>query len=420
MARRVCFKYGKGTIEVPLPDGEVLATLSLRGRPPLTDPAAAIRDALRRPIASPPLAEVIRPGDSVCVLLNDPTRLANTDTFLPVLLDELNRAGVRDQDIFGVFATGSHRALTEAEVKAIAGKAAGRIRLFNHDATDQAGLAYAGRTSRGNEVYLNRRVLEADRVILTGGIVYHFFAGFGGGRKAMVPGVAGYQTIQFNHRLMLEPGAEIGRLAGNPVHEDLLEAARLGSPDFLVNVVLDEARRFLGVFAGDLVAAHEAGCRLVREVYGVPLARQADLVVASAGGHPKDINVYQLQKTMDNAVLAARPGGVVILLAECPEGHGNDTYHRWMTNYRSPERIEAAIREHFELGGHKAYAVTRLMRRAHFILYSSLPESLARELLFEPAASPEKAVAAALERLGTDRLAMVLMPDAGLTVPTAM
>ncbi len=413
----VTMKYGRGTVEVPLPAGEVLATLRVGETPPLADPAGAIRKALRTPIGSPPLAEVVQPGEIVCVLLNDPTRLANTDFFLPILLDELNRAGVRDGDIFGVFATGSHRPLTEAEMKAIAGRGAGRIQLYNHDSRDEVGLAYAGRTSRGNEVYINRRVLEADRVILTGSVVYHFFAGFGGGRKALVPGVAGFQTIQANHGMMLEPGAEIGRLAGNPVHEDLVEAARLGSPDFLLNVVLDDARRFLGVFAGDFVAAHEAACGLVRQVYGVPLKAQADLVVAGAGGHPKDINVYQVQKAMDNAALAVRPGGVVVLLAECPEGHGNETYHRWMTTHRTPERIEAAIRERFELGGHKAYAVTRLMRRARFVLCSGMPPTLARELLFTPAANPREAVELALEMLGTRTPSIVVMPDAGLTVP---
>ncbi len=415
----VTMKYGRGTVEVPLPAGDVLATLRVREMPPLADPTAAIKKALRAPIGSPPLTEVVSPGDVVCVILNDPTRLANTDFFLPILLDELNRAGVRDSDIFGVFATGSHRPLTEAEMRAIAGRGADRIRLYNHDSRDEVGLAHVGRTSRGNEVYINRRVLEADKVILTGSVVYHFFAGFGGGRKALVPGVAGFRTIQFNHRMMLEPGAGIGRLAGNPVHEDLVEAARMGSPDFLLNVVLDDARRFIGVFAGDFVAAHEAACRLVRQVYGVPLKAEADLVIASAGGRPKDINVYQVQKAMDNAVLAARPGGVVVLLAECPEGHGNETYHRWMTTHRTPDRIEAALREHFELGGHKAYAVARLMRRARFVLGSALPPALARDLLFTPAADPREAVALALEMLGTPTPSMIIMPDAALTVPIA-
>jgi lactate racemase len=273
-----------------------------------------------------------------------------------------------------------------------------------------------GKTSRGNDIYFHERVVEADHVICTGSVVYHFFAGFGGGRKAMFPGVAAYETICRNHALMLEPGAVMGKLKGNPVYEDQIEGTEMLRPSFLLNVVLNEKREFLEVFAGDYIQAHRKACELVESVYGTPLDSPADLVIASCGGYPKDINVYQLQKTMDNAWLAVREGGVIIILGECIEGVGDDLYLEWMKKYKTPERIEAEIRSHFIVGGHKAYAVTRLMKKAHFILLSGLDPDLARTLLFTPAKDMNEAMKMAFARLGP-KPKILLMPQASLTVP---
>lgn len=166
-------------------------------------------------------------------------------------------------------------------------------------------------------------VTQADHVICTGSVVHHFFAGFGGGRKAILPGVAYYETIRKNHSLMFDPNAVIGRLEGNPVYHDQIEGAEMCRPTFLLNVVLNEKKELLKVFAGDNIEAHSACCKFVDEVYGVKIKQEADLVIASCGGYPKDINVYQLQKSMDNAWCAIRSGGVVIIFGECVEGSGS-------------------------------------------------------------------------------------------------
>jgi nickel-dependent lactate racemase len=298
----------------------------------------------------------------------------------------------------------------------VGSEAAARVALANHDCRDDANLVKVGRTSRGNDVYVNRLLAEGDRIVLTGSIVYHFFAGFGGGRKAIVPGCAGRSTIQFNHAMMLDETAIAGRLAGNPVHEDLLEGARMLRPDFLFNVVLNGEKEIAGIFAGELDAAHQAGCALVDRLYGVDVPQLADLVVASCGGWPKDINVYQAQKTMDNAARAVRKGGVIVLLAECPEGAGNDTYLAWMRRYRTPEAITRATRECFELGGHKAYAVTRLLQKAEIVLVSGMKPESVRELLLTPAASAAEAMEMVRKKLGPHPKT-IIMPDGGLTVP---
>ena len=215
---------------------------------------------------------------------------------------------------------------------------------------------------------------------------------------------------------MLHPGAGLGRLTGNPVYEDQVEGTQMCRPTFLLNVVLNEKKEFLGIFAGDYIQAHLEGCKFVESIYGVPLDAPADLVIATCGGYPKDINVYQMQKTMDNAWLAVREGGVVILLAECIEGVGSDMMIEWMKKYQTPERIEEEVRKNFIIGGHKAYAVTRLMKKATFILVSSLPPELANLLLFTPAASLDEALNIARKKLGAAP-STLLMPQGGLTVP---
>lgn len=415
--------YGKTSLCLELPPERVLGCLHTGLAAPLAEDEPGLRRhvlaALRQPIGAPPLAQIVDAGDRVVVIANDQTRLARTELFLPLILDELNEAGVCDGDVTVLFALGAHRPLSPDEMIGLVGaEAAHRVRLVNHDCRDGDRLAHVGRTKRGNEVFVNQLLLDADRVILTGSIVYHFFAGFGGGRKAVVPGCAALSTIQHNHAMMLDPNAVIGRLDGNPVHEDLLEAAKLIRMDFLLNVVLNEYHQVVGLFAGDVEAAHRAGCSFVDALYGVPIERRADLVVASCGGWPKDINVYQAQKTMDNAIQAVREGGVVILLAQCPEGAGNDTYLEWMRRYRTPQAIAHATRTSFQLGGHKAYAVTRLLAHAEIVMVSDMPADDVGELLLTPASSLPEALRLAEERLGP-KPSVIVMPQGSLTLPRA-
>jgi len=411
------FRYGKGELAFSLDPAHVIDELTIRRFPEIPDPAAAVREAIRRPIGSPPLRELVRPGQTVAFIVNDPTRVARSDVFMPILLDELNAAGVPDEHMRIVFSLGTHRAMTPAEMTAEVGPAvAARVQMHNTDCFDDRQFTFFGTTSRGTRVGFNRLVTEADHIVCTGSLVHHFFAGYGGGRKAMLPGVAAYETIRHNHSMMFHPNAVIGRLDDNPVYLDQIEGVEMCRPSFLLNVVLDEDKRFLKVFAGDYVAAHREACAFVDQVYGAEVKRQADLVIASCGGCPKDINVYQLQKTMDNAWCAVREGGVVIILGECCEGSGSAHYEQMMRECRTPERVEAVLREKFEIGAHKAYAVTRLMKKAEFILVSGLAPDFARMLLFTPARTVEEALALAYRRLGPAPT-ITLMPMGALTVP---
>jgi len=411
------FRYGEGQIRFALDPGLVAGELRIKEYPPIPNAVSAIREAIRKPIQSKPLREIVRSDQTVAFLVNDPTRVANSHVFMPILLEELKAIGVPDKNMFIMFAAGAHRELAEAEMVEMVGPdVAQRIKMYNTNAKDPAQFTHVGTTSRGNAVYFQTRVVEADHIICTGSITYHFFSGFGGGRKAMLPGVAAYETIRRNHALMLEPGAGLGRLKGNPVYEDQIEGAEMRRPSFLLNVVLNERKEFLKIFAGDYIQAHLEACKFVEEIYGTAIPQPADLVIASCGGYPKDINVYQLQKTMDNAWMAVREGGVVIILGECAEGVGSELYLQWMQEYKTPERIEEKIRSDFVVGGHKAYAVTRLMKKAKFILVSGLDSALARTLRFTAAGDMNEALEIALAKVGP-KPRILLMPQGSLTVP---
>lgn len=411
------FKYGKAVIPFSLDPQLVMGELTIKDHPPMKDPVAEIQKAIRNPIQSKPFGEIVKPGQTVCFLVNDPTRVANSHVFMPLLLNELNSAGIPDKDMFIMFAVGAHRALPAEEMAQLVGaETAKRVKMYNSDARNPKEFKYAGKTSRGNDIYFHKRAMEADHIICTGSIVYHFFAGFGGGRKAMFPGVTQYESICRNHALMLDQAAVIGKLKGNPVYEDQVEATEMKRPSFLLNVVLNEKKEFLKAYAGDYIQAHLEACKFVESIYGTPIPGLADLVIASCGGYPKDINVYQLQKTMDNAWLAVRQGGVVIILGECVEGVGDDLYLDWMKKYKTPEKIEAEIRANFVVGGHKAYAVTRLMKKAQFILLSGLGPELSRTLLFTPAKNMKEALQMAYAKLGPNPR-ILLMPQGSLTVP---
>jgi nickel-dependent lactate racemase len=391
--------------------------LTIKRFPEIADPSAAVIQAIRHPIGSPPLREIVKPGQTAAFIVNDPTRVARSDVFMPILLDELNAAGVPDANMRIVFSLGTHRAMTDAEMTEEVGAAvAARVKMHNTDPFDDRQFTFLGTTSRGTKVGFNRLVTEVDHIICTGSIVHHFFAGYGGGRKAMLPGVAAYETIRHNHSMMFDPNAVIGRLDGNPVYLDQIEGVEMCRPSFLLNVVLDEDKRFLKVFAGDYITAHREACVFVDQVYGAGVKREADLVIVSCGGYPKDINVYQLQKTMDNAWCAVRDGGVVIIVGECCEGSGSAHYEQMMRECKTPERVEAVLRANFEVGAHKAYAVTRLMKKAEFILVSGMDPEFSRMLLFTPAQTVEQALALAYQKLGPTP-SITLMPMGALTVP---
>lgn len=293
-----------------------------------------IEYALDHPIGAGPLEEAVRPGDKVCILISDITRRWHQPSaYLPILVERLNRAGIPDRDILILCATGTHsRQTREEQVSLVGEELYRRIRFRDHQCDDKEHLPYMGTTSRRTPVWLNSYAMACDKIILTGGVVYHFLAGFGGGRKSIVPGIAGRETINTNHNNALNKGLGSGSnpracngnmTEDNPFYSDLMECAAFAKPAYLLNVIVDDSYQIVGAFAGDWREAHAQAAKAVEKLDGVPVPRRAPLVIASAGGYPKDINLYQTSKTLSNALAAAAPGGTIVLLSQCREGFGD-------------------------------------------------------------------------------------------------
>lgn len=414
------YKYGHGYKDFSLEQEKLMAEIKVAEMAPLTDLKQAVLDAIYHPIDSKPLNELLQPGQKVAFICNDPTRVANSHDFMPILVEELNKMGIKDEDMRIVFALGTHRKMTQEEmIEAVGEDVAKRLPMYNSDCNKQEDFEYFGETSFSTPVWLNKLICDVDLVIMTGTIVHHFFSGFGGGRKAVLPGVAAMETIRRNHSLMMSPDAQLGKLHGNPVYEDQMEGVRLFAKEhrmFLFNAILDAKKQFLKIFAGDWEKAHLEACKFVDKVYGVEIDAPADIVIASCGGYPKDINVYQLQKTMDNAWCAVKNGGVVIIIGECEEGSGSAALEKALQEHPSPDAIKAQLEKNFVIGAHKAFAITRLMKKAKFILVSALDKKIASDLLFEAVDNVDEAIKLAKKYVGSD-YKIILMPQGSLTVP---
>ena len=413
-------KYDKGTLSFNYDDSDILQILQTKYYPGLADPQSALLKVLDEPIGCRPFKDIIKPGDKVAFICNDTTRLANTHELMPVLVRELNRLAVPDANIQVVFALGTHRTMTEEEVaQTLTEDIAGRLKSHMSVSTQTKDFRYFGMTSRNTPVWIHQALCDVDHVIMTGSVVHHYFSGYGGGRKAILPGCAAMETIRMNHSHMLDVNARLGVTEGNPCYEDQMEGVALFAKNrslFLINTVLNSDHETVKIFAGHYREAHLAACRFVDDVYGVKLEEPADLVIASCGGYPKDINVYQMQKTMDNAVCAVREGGVVILLAECSEGSGSKKLEETFRRLKTPEAIRKELEEDFQIGANKAYAITRPLSRADFILVTNLNKELARTMHFTAVDTVEEAIALAKTKLG-DHPKTVLMPEGSVTVP---
>jgi nickel-dependent lactate racemase len=414
-------RYGRETLALP-PDLFPRTDL-LTPTPPAILPSenGHIGYRLGHPAGARPLSRLARRGDRVAIAISDVTRYSATDKILPFLLRETDEAGIPRDRVTLFVARGTHRAMTEAEVRdAVGPEIDSGIHVEQSD--PDGDLATLGTTSRGTNVLVSRRLMEHDRIVLTGTISFHYFAGFGGGRKALVPGCAGRETAHQTHFRIFRtdgpgkhPMAAPGILAGNPVHEDLVEAVSMASPTFLVNTLLTPEKRIFDLVAGHWQKAHEEGCARYAKHFRVRIAKRYPLVIASAGGFPKDINLIQSHKALDNAFLATEPGGVLILLAECPDGFGSPTFFPWF-RHKDPDEMERELRANYQIYGQTAHAVLAKTRACRVILVSSLPPEDVETMGMTPAATLPDAIRAAKRVLGGLPVPLVI-PDAGYVLP---
>lgn len=415
---QVQIPYGATNLSVRLP--EHATVFRAQHAAALADEHAAFLAALRAPIASAPLAERVRSQDRVAIIISDVTRPTPNERIVPWILEELSFIP-RSQFVI-LNGTGSHRANTREELVQMLGKEiVDSVEIVNHDAFADDELVYRGTTPAGAPVWINRRYLEADFRIVTGFIEPHFFAGFSGGPKGVIPGLGGIKTIQVLHSAPLigDPRATWAILKGNPVHEGIRQAVALCPPDFMVNVTLDQERHITGVYAGDYIEAHYAGCDRVLQQAMQAVDEPFDIVITSNNGYPLDQNLYQSVKGMTAAAQIVRQGGAIVMLAECRDGlpdHGS--YKTILQMRETPLALLKMINgPTFQM--HDQWQVQKqalVQLQADVYLHSSLPANVVQAAKLIPAPDVQATIEQLLVRYGANARIAVL-PEGPLMVP---
>lgn len=390
--------YGKDSVRFNFDERRyrVLSGSSADDRP-LTD--AEIGEALDKPIESPPLDELVAPGDSLLLVVSDATRATASAQILNLLVRRVIQSGVSPADITIIFATGIHRRVTPDEkVELLTPFLAQRVRTIDHDAYDFSGMISLGVTERGTPIELNRAIRDFDHIIITGAVGFHYFAGFTGSRKSICPGLASAKTIEATHMLALDfetggrrAGVGTGQLDGNAVHEECERIAGMVQPRFSVNTVVDDRGRAVRVYAGDWRAAHRLGCSHYLAEHSVGIDARRDLVIVSCGGSPYDINLIQAHKALEMAVHACTESGTIILLAQCRDGLGRPDFLKWFAE-RDSAALADRLREDYEVNGQTAWALLTKAERYQIHLVSGLPDEEVRRMRMNPARSLDDAV----------------------------
>lgn len=401
------FDYDSARFEVLAPDERELH--------PLSD--AEIGAALESPIGSPPLEDLVAAGDSALIVASDATRATGSAQIFNLLVRRLIQTGIAPADIAIIFATGIHRPVTaEEKVELLTPFIAQRIRTIDHDAYDPAQFVHVGVTELGTPIEVNRALKDFSKVILTGAVSYHYFAGFTGGRKAICPGLASARTIEATHMLALDfarggrrAGVAAGQLKGNAVSEECDRVASIVDPTFLINAIVDERGRAEQIFAGDWRAAHTRACEAYAAGHSRHIAAKREVVIVSCGGSPYDINMIQAHKALDMAAHACSEGGTIVLLAECADGLGRVDFLKWFESADSLA-LEGRLREAYEVNGQTAWALLTKAERFRVQMVSQLSEDDVRRMRMIPARSFNEA----LQQIGSDSTGYIMPRGAAL------
>lgn len=412
--RKIQFGYGKTKMAVEIEEKNLLASLLPKKQENCEDVQTILESSLSHPIGTKKLGKMAKAGQKVVLIISDVTRPCPSYKILPFVVKELSEAGVKDEDMLIVSGLGSHRRQTSEEHRRLVGeKIYQRIKFVDSDVED---FVLVGESSKGTPYEVFRPVAEADLRVAVGNIDYHYFAGYSGGCKAIVPGVCTRRTIEKNHSMMLLDEAKVGQADGNPVRADIEEILGFLSLDFIVNVVLNEKKEIVAAVSGHPIKAHRAGCLVLDQMYKQPIKELADIVIASPGGLPKDLNVYQTQKALDNAQWAVKEGGIIILVGECSEGYGEKTFECWVNEATCAGDLIERIQADFKLGGHKAAAIAKVTQKARVFMVSCLPKEKVEKLYMTPFNDLQAAYDAAIGEKG-ENASVYCMTVGGTTLP---
>ncbi len=402
--------YGTYEIGLALPAAAQVDWLSYQNPSPATDARRIILDALDAPVGSPRLRQLAVGKKNAAIVISDSTRLAPSSLFLPELIAELQQAGMQDDQIKIIVALGAHRQLSKEELSLLTGERIfHKIGVFNHS-SDSRDCVYLGTTSRGTPVEINRLVAESELLILTGNIEPHRLAGMSGGVKALVPGVASLRCIEHNHGLSMSEKARIGD-TDNAVHEDLTESLKFMPVDFMLNVIAGHDKNIISAVSGSVTEAHRHAVELAKSLFISRKEVSYDLVIASAGGHPKDMQLYQSVKSLENAAAAAKPGSPIFFAAQCGEGFGNPLFEQWVESFSLKQAVDE-LQKKFRLGPHKILQLYNIVSSNPVYFYSELPEHSVNRCLLHYVQNPRETL---LELASEQAPRIAVMPHAALT-----
>ncbi len=429
---RIALKYGQAVRDLEISDRHVLAVLTPREIAPLADIREAVLASLRTPDYGKSLGDILThavgasgdivgasgdaagaSGDNglrILVIVSDITRcIPQYPSILEVLVDEIT-ASCPQADINFLIANGTHRSMTDEEIRAIYGeRLADKYCFHNHDC-DSPDLVNLGTMSGGTPLLVNPLVPDTDVVIVTGRVAPHYFAGFSGGRKSILPGVSGRSTIRANHSRVNHDGVQLGSLRGNPINEEMVEAALLAGVDFSLMITLSLEKKATAVFSGDMLDTHEKACSYCLDACGVVPRERSDCVIVSAGGFPQDISLFQMQRSLQNTRALLKPGGTFLLVGEASEGIGQDTFDTWLTEAESPCDLVNTTRDKILVGGHTAVLAGKLLSEHTICMVSSLPHDILNNIFYRAFNTLGEAVEFVRNKHGSDFSAYVV-PD---------
>lgn len=412
-------KYGRSHKQLKLNDKNLIGVLKLKESSGIPDVIAAEKEALTNPIGSKKLSEIAKGKKTACIVVSDYTRgcpysRPDFNLLLP-LIDELHVAGIKDEDIKFLVGTGAHRAHTKQEdIDNFGQEIVNKYQVISHDC-DENNVSL-GTLSTGNELLINKVWVDADVKVMTGLITTHYFGGFSGGRKGVLPGITARETIRKNHAMIVRPDVDIAKTTGNPISDEMDEAARKADVDFLLNVVINDKKEIATIVAGDLDKAYEEGWKACRELYLVSFNEKADAVFACAGGYPKDVSLYQSQKTINNGKLVLKEGGTIVLISQCSEGIGSDTFAKWLAEASSLDGLLNTDPAKIVVGGHTAVGNAKVLKRFDILVVSSIPKEQLEMRFYEHAEGIDQAVEWVRKKHGEDFRSYV-MPQGGLIYP---
>lgn len=385
--------YGKDTLICTVDEKHLLQIVNAEESIPPDKPEKMIQQSLEKPYGTNRLSEIAQHGDRIAIVVDDYTRPSPTKLLLPPLLNELKKAGVVDTDVTIIIATGTHTPPSFETIKSIVGDKISRNYTIISNDNENSTYVSVGISQYGNTIEILQDYVDADIKILVGDIEYHYFAGYGGTRKSVLPGVASAETIQNNHAMMFHQDSNTGILGKNPVSREMTEALHMADCDFALSGVLNAQHQIVGVWAGDATAVMDAGVKLVDDLYKKQISKRPKILITAADGHPHDINLYQALKALYTASQVISEKGVIILIAACPKGMGNDRYIRWMNNYETAEEIKQALKKNFKIGAHKAFYHRDISEKNTVILVSEMNDSFVKDKLgFIPAKNPNEAL----------------------------